>query len=142
MNKSPLIDTTELDLNLIYEERIGDIIFLIGTILALISTYQAAGSIINKLFFNIKSSPDNSAFTITAASWLFLISSFAFAHVAIIRYNTISITDPNVTPLTLKGSKITALGNIIKVVGFGLAAIGNQLKLSGSSPGGPTIISQ
>ena len=45
----------QLDISLVYEERAGDIIFLIGTIIAIVSTYQVEQSIIDKLFM-IKSS--------------------------------------------------------------------------------------
>lgn len=124
---------TDVDLNLIYQERIGDILFLVGTILAIISTYQAENSIIAKLL-KIKSAPDNSANTTAAASWLFFIASLIFAHVAIIRLAEIrSTTGSIVSPLMLRGSKISTIGNIFKAIGFGLAAIGNQLKANSPS---------
>lgn len=134
-------DTTNLDLSLVYQERLGDIIFLIGTILAIISTRQAERSIIGKLL-KIKFTQNDSAYTIAAASWLFFVASIIFAYTAIIRYDEILETDPNVSPLTVRGGKATAIGNIFKVIGFGLAAIGNQLKANSSSPSGLTIISQ
>ncbi|NLI91142.1 MAG: hypothetical protein GX434_02735 [Peptococcaceae bacterium] len=129
------------DLNLIYQERFGDVLFLIGTILAIISTYQAEKFTLEKLF-KIIPSQNNSAYTIAAASWIFFIASIIFAYVAIARYDEVKSTDPNVSPVTLKGGEITAIGNIFKVIGFGLAAVGNQLKANSTTADGPAIISQ
>ncbi len=131
----------ELDLSLIYQERIGDILFLIGTILAIISTYQAEKALIVKIF-NIRSAPNNSAYTIASASWISLAASIIFAYVAIIRYDEVAATDPNVSPLTLRGGKTTIIGDLFKVIGFGLAAIGNQLKVNSTTSSGSIIISQ
>lgn len=120
---------SQLDIILVYEERIGDIIFLIGTILAIVSTYQAEDSIISKLY-KIKPS-DNSVYTIATASWLFLIASIVFAHVSIVRLIGLSETiNASTSDLTLKTSQIVTIGNIVKVIGFGLAAIGNQYRIS------------
>lgn len=119
---------TEVDFSLIYEERIGDILFLLGTILAIISNYQAEQSLINKQL-KINSTQDYSAYTIATASLLFLVASILFSYVAIIRLMELrSTTNSKVLPLMLKGSKFTAIGNVFKVIGFGLAAIGYQLK--------------
>ena len=134
------ISDINLDLSLVYQERVGNILFLIGTILAIISTYQAEESILSKLS---KSKPksDKSGYSIAMASWLFLISSIVFAHVAIIRL--IELTQSrgsDISPIVLKGSKIAVMGDIFKVIGFGLAAIGNQLKTVDSNQ--VTTISQ
>ncbi|HVJ48128.1 hypothetical protein [Desulfitobacterium sp.] len=118
----------DIDLSLVYKERVGDILFLLGTILAIISTYQAEQSIVTKLL-RIKSTQDNSANTTALASWLFFTASIIFANVAIIRLVELKQpTNSKVSPSILRGSKFTVIGNIFKVVGFGLAAIGNQLK--------------
>ncbi|WP_068965136.1 hypothetical protein [Desulfosporosinus sp. BG] len=118
---------TQLDIRLVYEERTGDIIFLIGTILEIVSAYQAEDSILSKLYI-IKSS-DNSAYTIATASWLFLIASIIFAHVAIVRLVELGKNKSTLNS-TIKSSQIVTTGNMIKAVGFGLAAIGNQIKVS------------
>jgi hypothetical protein len=123
----------DIDLSLVYQERVGDILFLLGTILAIISTYQAEQFIVTKLL-RIKSTQDYSLNTTAQASWLFFIASIIFANVAIIRLIELKqSTDSKVSPLMLRGSKFTAIGNLFKVVGFGLAAIGNQLKASSSN---------
>lgn len=137
----PAINNFELSLSLVKDERISDILFLIATIMALISTYQAEKEIIAKEFKK-ESLPDDSAYTIAVTSWTFFIASIILAYVAITRYNQIATTDPDVSPLTLKGGKFTAIGNILSVIGYGLAAIGDQLKAMASSSGGPTILSR
>ena len=129
----------DLDLILIYEERTGDILFLIGTILAILSSYQAEQSIIAKIM-RIPLINHNSAKTLAVASWLFFIASIIFAHVAITRFVQLSKPHSRTSPFFLKGSKYTAVGNIIKSVGFGIAAVGNQLKASSLSQ--TTAISQ
>lgn len=129
----------QLDISLVYEERIGDIIFLIGTILAIVSTYQAEQSILGKLFM-IKSSED-STYTIATASLLFFIASIIFAHVAIVRMAELKKNvNTSTSYSTIRASQFITIGNIIKVIGFGLAAIGNQIRVSSLSR--TTAISQ
>lgn len=102
----------QLDISLVYEERMGDIIFLIGTILAIVSTYQAEQSIIDKLFM-IKSL-EKSAYTIATASGLFFIASITFAHVAIVRMVELkSNLNTSTSNLTIKASQVIAIANII-----------------------------
>jgi len=123
---------------LVYEERIGDIVFLIGTILAIVSTYQAEQSILDKLFMN--KSSESSAYTIATASGLFFIASIIFAHVAIIRMvELISNINTSTSYLTIKASKVIVIADIIKIIGFGLAAIGNLIRIRSLS--GTTAIS-
>ena len=118
----------DIELSLIYQERVGDSLFLLGTILAIISNYQAEQSIITKLL-RIKPTKDNSANITALASWFFFTASIIFVHVAIIRLIELKQpTNSKVSPLMLRGSKFTVIGDIFKVVGFGLATIGNQLK--------------
>ena len=129
----------QLDIKLVYEERTGDIVFLIGTILAIVSTYQAEQSILDKLFMT--ESPENSAYTIATASWLFLIASTIFAHVAIVRLAQLKKnTNKSTSHSTIKAIQIVTIADIIKVIGFGLAAIGNQIRVNSLSP--ITAISQ
>ncbi|MDR3491582.1 MAG: hypothetical protein P4M12_06000 [Gammaproteobacteria bacterium] len=112
---------------MVHQQRSGDILFLIGTLLAIISTYQAEQSI-------IKSTKDNSANTTALASWLFFIANIIFAHVAIIKLVELcQLTNSKVSPLMLKGSSFTVIGDIFKVIGFGIAAIGNQLQANSSN---------
>ncbi|MCB8814626.1 hypothetical protein [Desulfosporosinus shakirovi] len=138
LNDITAINKSESNLSLVKDERIGDILFLIASIIALISTYQAEKEIISKKF-NKESLPDDSAYYVAAASWTFFISSIILAYVAIARYCQFATADPDVSPLTLKSRKYSAIGNIISVIGFCLTAIGDQLKAKGSSSGGPTI---
>lgn len=137
-----IASNSKLDLNLVYQERLGDFIFLLGTLLAIISTYQAERAIIVKLL-KIRSASDSSAYTIAAASWLFFIASIFFAHVAIVRLIEIEMTtNPQASPSMLKAGRLVAIGNILKFIGFGLAAIGNQLKANLSQSSNITVISQ
>lgn len=118
----------QLEICLVYEERTSDIIFLIGTIVAIVSTYQAEQSILDKLFM-IKSS-ENPVYTIATASWLFFMASVIFAHVAIVRMAEVKTNiDPSTSYLTIKTSQIITIAAIIKAIGFGLAAIGNQIRV-------------
>lgn len=137
-----IASNSKLDLNLVYQERLGDFIFLLGTLLAIISTYQAERAIIVKLL-KIRSASDSSAYTIAAASWLFFIASIFFAHVAIVRLIEIEMTtNSQASPSMLKAGRLVAIGNILKFIGFGLAAIGNQLKANLSQSSNITVISQ
>ncbi|MHB8132569.1 MAG: hypothetical protein ACYDEX_26740, partial [Mobilitalea sp.] len=118
----------QLDISLVYEERMGDIIFLIGTILAIVSTYQAEQSIIDKLFM-IKSS-EKSAYTIATASWLFFIASLIFVHVAIVGTAEFKNNiNTGTSYSTIRASQIIMNADIIKSIGFGLASIGSQLRV-------------
>jgi len=128
----------QLDISLVYEERTGDIIFLIGTILAIVSTYQAEQSIIDKLFM-IKSS-EKSAYTIATASWLFFIASLIFVHVAIVRTAELKNNSTGTSYSTIRASQIIMNADIIKSIGFGLASIGSQLRVRSLSR--TTAISQ
>jgi len=128
-----------IDISLVYEERTGDIIFLIGTILAIVSTYQAEQSIIDKLFM-IKSS-EKSAYTIATASWLFFIASLIFVHVAIIRTEELKNNiNTGTSYSTIRASQILMIADIMKSIGFGLASIGSQLRVRSLSR--TTAISQ
>ncbi len=118
-----------LELSLVHEERIGDALFLLGTILAFIANYQAEQALITTP--EAKPLPNQSAYTITLASWLFFLSSILFTHVAIIRWMELKSTrNSKTSPVLIKGTKWATIGNILKSVGFGLAAIGYQLKAS------------
>jgi len=120
------------NLSLVYQERIGDIIFLIGTLLAIVSTFQAEQSILAKALEN-RSVQDNSAYTIAVSSWLFFASSLIFWHVAVIRLTELKKTiEPNSSSTEFQGSLISTAGSVIKAIGFGLAAIGNQIKANSS----------
>ncbi|EHQ90577.1 hypothetical protein [Desulfosporosinus youngiae] len=141
LNDRTAINKFELDLSLVKDERISDILFVIASIIALISTYQAEKEIIAKEF-NKESIADNSAYTIAASSWTFFIGSIIFTYVSVARYCQIATDDPDVSPLTLKGGKYSVVGNIISVIGFCLVAIGDQLKANASSSSGPATISR
>ena len=127
---------TAFELSLVKDERIGDVLFLIASIIALISTYQAEEAII--IEFSQTPQPDRSARTVAASSWTFLIGSILIAYVAIVRYREIAASAPDASPLMLKGRWFTALGDIVSVIGFGLSALGDQMKAHASSEG-PTI---
>lgn len=127
---------TAFELSLVKDERIGDVLFLIASIIALISTYQAEEAII--IEFSQTPQPDRSARTVAASSWTFLIGSILIAYVAIVRYRETAASAPDASPLILKGRWFTALGDIVSVIGFGLSALGDQMKAHASSEG-PTI---
>lgn len=127
---------TAFELSLVKDERIGDVLFLIASIIALISTYQAEEAII--IEFSQTPQPDRSARTVAASSWTFLIGSILIAYVAIVRYRETAASAPDASPLMLKGRWFTALGDIVSVIGFGLSALGDQMKAHASSEG-PTI---
>lgn len=128
---------TEFELSLIYQERIGDLLFLVGTLFAILSTYQAEHFVISKVI-RIRLINDNSVYTSAIASWFFFIASLIFAHVAIIRLKELNKKlekdiCSNQFPEFFKGSQISTTGSIIKAVGFALAAIGNQIKANSST---------
>lgn len=135
-----LVNKLEFDLNLVYQERFGDILFLTGTILSIISTFQAEQSLFSKALGN-RTIQDNSAYTIVAASWLFFAASLIFWYTAAIRLAELKrITKHNSFSSEIIGSQISTTGSAIKAIGFGLAAIGNQIKAYSS--GQRTVISQ
>lgn len=120
------------EFRLIHKERTGQSIFFFASILAIISTFQAERYLTSKLL-KIDSEPDYASYTIALFSWLYFASSLVIAHVAIVRLFLLtkeanSEADSDITPLLLKGSQITTIGDIFKVIGYGLAAIGNQLQ--------------
>ncbi|MGE5629592.1 MAG: hypothetical protein ACM3TR_00685 [Caulobacteraceae bacterium] len=129
-----------LDLNLIQQERVGDTLFLIGTILAFISADQAENTIVQKPASQSSerssSSPiNNSAITIAIASWIFLIASIIFANVASTRLaeqTTTKASTETAADKTLIADQIAAFGSIVKVIGFVLVAIANQIKIGGN----------
>lgn len=129
----------QLDISLVYEERIGDIVFLIGTILAIVSTYQAEQSILDRLFMN--KSSESSTYTIATASGLFFIGSIIFAHAALVRRVELkSNINTSTSNVTIQASQVIVIADIIKTVGFGLAAIGNLIRIRSLS--GTIAISQ
>ncbi|WP_425803682.1 hypothetical protein ACHOLT_18535 [Desulfitobacterium sp. Sab5] len=120
----------ELDLSLIYEERTGDFLFLLGTILAIISNFQAEQSLLTEEALKFKPIEENSAMTTAAASWLFFLASILFTHVSIMRLANLESASTLKTSLSfIKGTKLVVPGNLLKTAGFGIAAIAYQLKL-------------
>ncbi|AET67016.1 hypothetical protein Desor_1354 [Desulfosporosinus orientis DSM 765] len=123
----------DLDLTLIYEERTGDFLFLLGTILAFISNFKAEQSLLTEKLLTVKPEEEKSTMSIALASWLFLLASILFTHVAIIRFIELksqqSPTKSKNFPILIKGSKLLIIGDITKTAGFGIAAIAYLLKL-------------
>lgn len=119
-----------LDLTLTYEERAGDLLFLLGTILAFISTYQEEQALLTENVPTVKPKEIDSAMSITAASWLFFLASILFTHVAIVHLEELKST-PNlrISLVFTRGTKLAVIGNLLKSAGFGTAAIAYQLKL-------------
>ena len=122
-----------LDLTLIYEERTGDFLFLLGTILAFISNFKAEQSLLTEKTLTVKPEAEKSAMSIALASWLFFLASVLFTHVAIIRFIELkSSQSPSASknfPVLVKGSKLLIIGDLPKTAGFGIAAIAYLLKL-------------
>lgn len=125
-----IVPKEELDLSLIYEERIGDFLFLLGTILAFISNFQAEKSLLTEKTSKLKPTEENSAMTIAVASWLFFLASILFTHVSVLRLVDLKSTSTLKTSLSfIKGTKLAVSGNLLKAAGFGIAAIAYLLKL-------------
>ena len=123
------------DLGLIKQEKVGDILFIIGTLLYWISANQSEQAIlkdISQKFSGQQSGnqSNNSSVTIAMASWIFLIASLIFSKIALIRLSELRATMSNTSSSNirkLKGTEIATIGNIIKSVGFAITAIGNQI---------------
>lgn len=119
----------EHELNLIYEERIGDFLFLLGTLLAFASNFQAENSLLRKPALQKKFLQNKSAVTIASASWLFFLASILFTYVSVTRLKDLDISHNTETAeTTVKGTRLAAIGNIVKFIGFGITAIAYQLK--------------
>lgn len=119
---------TEFNLELVHLERIGDILFYIGTILALISTYQEEQSLINPE----PASANNHSKTIALAGWIFLAAVLIFSTTSYLRFEEQKSVAPENAPISnirnLFGSEIVTIGNFIKVIAFTLTAFGYQIK--------------
>lgn len=122
-----IVPKQELDLSLIYEERIGDFLFLLGTILAFISNFQAEQSLLKEKTSKLKPNEEKSAVTIVAASWLFFLASILFTHASIMRLINLNL---NTSLSFIKGTKLAVPGNLLKAAGFGITAIAYLLKLT------------
>jgi hypothetical protein len=124
------------DLNLIIREDFGNTLFLIGTFLSFFSSKQAETDIIQRksesqMTQDTQSPLNSPAKTVAAASWVFLIASIVFATISYLRLNeqkaTTSSSPSPTSARNLAGREISTLGSFVKVVGFALAAIGNQI---------------
>lgn len=126
------------DLTLNKDERIGDTLFLIGTIIALIYTDQTEEALLEPPEQANNASPKRSQAlrTLALSSWIFFMASVAFAFVALSRLREQSMdqaTNQSMQNSTsnisgIFGLTLTAIGNLFKLIGFGLAAIGNQIR--------------
>lgn len=125
------------DLKLIEQDKTGNLLFYIGTILAIISTYQIEKSIVNKNFKQISeqetaSPTNNTANTIAIFSWIFLFAIIIFTNTSSERLKEQKSRINNSTSLSglknFKGTHIVAFGSYIKLIGFAIVAIGNQIK--------------
>lgn len=122
-------DKKQQELNLIYEERIGDFLFLLGTILAFVSNFQSENALLRKPSGQENPPENKSAATIASASWLFFFASILFTHVSIIRLIDQEIFMHNhISETSAEGTRLAALGNIVKSIGFAISAIAYQLK--------------
>ena len=125
---------TATDLQLNQNERVGDILFLIGTIAALISTDQTEKALLEPPAQANKAAKESSQAlkTLALSSWIFFMASIIFTVTAFARLRELNIEQslPNSTPNTgnLFGQNVTTIGNVFKLIGFGLAAIGNQIR--------------
>lgn len=128
---------TEFNLELVHLERIGDILFYIGTILALISTYQEEQSLFctqpnESSGQREPTSANNYSKTIALAGWLFLAAVLIFSTTSYLRLVEQKSSTPEDAPISnkrnLAGSRIVTIGNFIKVIAFTLTAVGAQIK--------------
>lgn len=124
-------------LELIYKDRIGDLLFLIGTILAFISNYQAEKAIIQP-----EEKPpvkeNTTALTISPAELIVLFNLFFLVATIILTYTAYTRLMKDKTDISkntsptivnnLFGNGLATLGSTIRVVGFALGAIGNQIR--------------
>ena len=123
-------------LKFIRQKRVGDMLFFIGTILDWTATSQEEQTIIQtrmKGLSNQEASDitDNNARTYALESWLFLVAVILFTNVSYARLKEQEANRPTNIPLSNKDiipSYVVVIGNIFKVIGFALTAIGNQLK--------------
>lgn len=123
-------------LKFIRQKRVGDMLFFIGTILDWTATSQEKQTIIQtrmKGLSNQEASDitDNNARTYALESWLFLVAVILFTNVSYARLKEQEANRPTNVPLSNKDiipSYVVVIGNIFKVIGFALTAIGNQLK--------------
>ena len=125
---------------LIQQKRIGDILFFIGTTLDWAATSQEEQTIVLTRMKQLSSQEasnltNNTAKIFALESWSFLIAVLIFANVSYARLKDqeayILTNAPN-APLSsnnnLFGSYLVVIGNLVKVIGFSLTAIGNQIK--------------
>lgn len=125
---------TATDLSLNENERVGDVLFLIGTIIALISTDQTEKALLEppRQVNNVSKERSQALKTLALSSWIFLIATIIFAFTALARLrqlsNEQSLQNSNPNTSNLFGLTVTTTGNFFKVIGFGLAAIGNQIR--------------
>ncbi len=129
---------TAADLNLNENERIGAILFLIGTIIALISTDQTEKALTESpaQADNVSKERSQALKTLALSSWIFFMASIIFAFTAFARLKELSskasLQNPVFDKDTLFGLTLTFIGNFFKVIGFGLAAAGNQIRAGGA----------
>ena len=130
-------DSMAKSVELIQQKRVGDILFFIGTILDWTATSQEEQitfqTRIQQLSRQDTSYLANSTARIFALeSWCFLVAVLIFANVSYVKLKEQEANMPSNAPLSSKenifASYILVIGNIVKVIGFSLTAIGNQIK--------------
>lgn len=131
MSKDEKMNATDreiFELGLIKQERIGDILFFIGTLLAFTAADQAEAAVLQTQQETKKSLGDDALKTLTIESWIFLAASIFFANTAALRLKELEAGSESIPDKELLcGSKIATSGSFIKAFGFALNAVGNQI---------------
>lgn len=140
-NRAGLSNKDIFDLGLIQKEKLGDILFGIGTILAWISSKQAEANIIQgkteqPSYQDGATSENDPAKTVALAAWVFLAAIIIFAITSYKKFveqkSDINASSSPADYKKLAGSEITAFGNIVKVIGFTIVAVGDQITANSS----------
>lgn len=125
------------DLNLIRQDKISNILFLIGTLIALYTNYKEEQEIVRsveKQTFNkvVVTPAINLSDLLIEFNLLFLIGSIIIANTASARINKqeldinkdISVLRTN----NLTGSKIILFGICLRIAGYILGVVGNKIR--------------
>lgn len=123
-----------VDLTFNKDERTGTILFLIGAAIALIATDQTEEALSESAeqFGQASEKRRQALKTLTISSWVFFMANIIFTWVALLRLRRQSmeqkVKNSVLAASSLFGLTLTTIGNFLKLIGFGLTAIGNQIR--------------
>lgn len=126
-----------LNLALVRQDRFAAILFLIGTLLALYSTYQAEQAIVQPEEKQT-SNQNKTASTISPAELLVLFNAIFLIAAIILSSDALSRLKKQKTDISSNtsttsinnfiGSELATLGSIVRVIGYTLSVVGNQIR--------------